>query len=507
MQLHSFPGGLALPHHKQTSLAHPLQRCPLPPALYVPVGQHQGEAGRILVEPGQSVRAGQPLTLAEDDYQVPAHAPCAGTVVGLVQRPASFPPESYRRCIEMVPADEAFSQWDDEPGRRLPDWRRCNPTELVDHLRAMGLAGLGGAMFPTAAKLRGDWPTIDTLILNGVECEPWIACDEALMRSRPEDILGGGLVLAAAVVAERIVVAVEDPMKQTAQALERAAERLGIAERVEVVRVPAVYPQGGERQLIQTLTGLEVPHDGLPQDIGLLCHNVATAAAAFDAVEHGRPLTERIVTVTGPGVSQPRNLIAAIGTPLSWLIRQAGGYTEHARRLILGGPMSGTALTTDEVALTKGSNCVLVLDTPPAEPATSMPCINCGFCVESCPARLLPQLIYRAVAAEDYDQAAELAVGDCIECGVCARVCPSQIPLVDYYRHAKGEIGLRALDQRRAALARRRHEARQERLAAEQAARARRRQARAEKLREKSAAADEIQAAIARASQRKKSTP
>ncbi|NDY95371.1 electron transport complex subunit RsxC [Wenzhouxiangella limi] len=497
---HAFPGGLALPHHKQVSLDAPLRRCPLPDRVFVPVGQHQGESGQVLVETGQPVIAGQALTASEGDFEVPAHAPCAGTVVGLTRRPASHPPGSLRRCVEIRTGAE--------PGaaapRRLKNWHQAPPSMIVDHLRQMGLAGMGGAVFPTAAKLRGPWPEIHTLILNGAECEPWIACDESLMRARPSDVVAGGLILAAAAGAGRIILAVEDPMDETAEALRQAARELGAAGSIEVVTVPAVYPEGGERQLIQTLTGLEVPHDGLPQDLGLVCHNVATAAAAFDAAERGRPLTERIVTVTGPGVAQPCNLVAPVGAPAAWLIEQAGGYTEQACRLILGGPMSGTALETDEVIMTKGSNCLLVLDTPPPDPNSVLPCINCGACVEACPASLMPQLLLRAIDGARYQQARDLALFDCIECGCCAQVCPSHIPLVDYYRHAKGELRLRDLDQRRAALARRRHEARQERLAREQAEREARRRARAERLRQKGGAENEIQAAIARARNKKK---
>ncbi|MEE4639906.1 MAG: electron transport complex subunit RsxC [Wenzhouxiangella sp.] len=500
-RLHAFPGGLALPHHKEVSLGAPLRQCPLPDRIYVPVGQHQGESGEVLVQAGEEIAAGQPLTASEDDFQVPAHAPCAGVVMGLSRRPASDPPGSLRRCIEIRPDGDSISA----PHHKLKGWRDQAPAVIVDHLRNMGLAGMGGAVFPTAAKLRGPWQGVHTLILNGVECEPWIACDESLMRARPGDVILGGLILAAAAGAGKVILAVEDPMVQTAALLRRAAAEAGVEDQIEVVIVPACYPEGGERQLIQTLTGLEVPQNGLPQDLGLVCHNVATAAAAFDAVERGAPLTERIVTVTGPGIAQPGNFITPVGTPAAWLIAQAGGYTDKAQRLILGGPMSGTALETDEVIITKGSNCLLVLDTPAPDPDRVLPCINCGQCVEVCPASLLPQLLFRAIEGTRYEQARELALLDCIECGCCAQVCPSQLPLVDYYRHGKGELRLRDLDQRRAALARRRHEARQQRLAQEQAEREARRQARAERLREKAGAEDEIKAAIQRARRKKKS--
>lgn len=495
--LQGFPGGLALPHHKQVSLEAPLQRIPLPERLYVPIS---GDDSQWLVAPGDEVQCGQALTAAGDDFQVVAHAPCAGTVGAIDHRPAIHPSGSQHHCVEIQCNPTGSSQ----PSRRLPGWQEASANRVIDHLRTMGLAGMGGAMFPTPAKLRGPWPRIQTLILNGAECEPWIACDESLLRTRAPEVVIGGLVLARAVEAENIVIAVEDPMLQTAEALQTAADGLGVSDRLQVITVPCVYPQGGERQLIQCLTGLEVPHDGLPQDLGLLCHNVATAAAAFDAVELGVPVTERIVTVSGPGISAPGNFIVAIGTPAHCLIAQAGGYTESASRLVVGGPMSGIAMETDEFVITKGTNCLLVLNDQSDGPKEFLPCINCGNCVASCPASLMPQTLFRSIDAGRYEHSRELGVFDCIECGCCAQVCPSQIPLVNFYRHAKAQLRLRDLDQRRASLAKRRHEARQTRLAEEKAKREARRLARAEKLREKQEAKDEIQAAIERARKKKR---
>jgi electron transport complex protein RnfC len=497
--LHGFPGGLTLPHHKQISLEVPLQRCPLPQRVYVPIAGHET---RLLVSPGDEVLRGQVLTGTNNDFQVGAHAPCAGMIVDIADHPAIQPNGNPQRCIE-IQCDPNGSI---HPVQRLQDWQDTSPARLVDHLRQMGLAGMGGAMFPTPAKLRGPWPPIRTLILNGAECEPWIACDESLMRARGAEVVIGGLILAHAAGADAIVIAVEDPMAQTSEALKEAVHGLGVSDRISVVNVPSVYPQGGERQLIQCLTGLEVPHDGLPQDIGLLCHNVATAAAAFDAVELGKPVTERVVTVTGPGINRPGNFIVAIGTPAQWLIRQAGGYSESANRLIIGGPMSGIAVESDEFVITKGTNCLLALEVPPRDPEKVMPCINCGACVATCPASLMPQTLFRFIEAGHYEQSRKLGVFECIECGCCAQVCPSHLPLVDFYRHAKAQLRQLDMDHRRASLAKRRHEARQTRLSEEQAAREARRLARAEKLREKKVAKDEIEAAIARARQKKRSS-
>ncbi len=501
LRLHGFHGGLAMAGQRQVSLEVPLAAADVPERIYVPIGQHQGRPGDLLVAPGERVLGGQALTSSEDDFEVPAHAPCSGKIVGLCERPASHPPGSLRRCIEIIP--DGLDEW--APPTPLDDWATRPPGEIIDHLRSMGLVGLGGAMFPTAAKLRGPWAAIHTLILNGAECEPWISCDETLMRTRSEAVIRGGRILAAAVAAERVIIAVEEDMAGIAAGLEKALAARDSGVEIHIAEVPPVYPQGGERQLIETLTGLQVPSDGLPQDIGLLVHNVATAAAAFDAVEIGRPLTERIVTVTGPGIQRPCNLRAAVGTPIAHLVTAAGGYREGVQRLILGGPMSGTALPSDEVVLTKGSHCVLALTerelAPKPEP---MPCINCGECVAVCPASLMPQLLFRALAADRHEHARDLSLLECIECGCCAEVCPSHIPLVDFYRHGKARLRVKDLDHRRAALAKRRYEAREERLAQEQAEREARRRARAERLQKAEAARDEIQAAIERARAKKR---
>jgi len=499
-RIHGFPGGLRLRHHKQVACRRTVQRPPLPPRLYIAVRQHQGQSGRLLVESGQHVLKGEALTEAGNDFIVPEHAPTSATVEGLIDHPAALPPGSTQRCIVLIPDGE--DRWTQR--HALDQWRQRAPGEIIDHLHRSGLAGLGGAMFPSAAKLRGDWPGLHTLILNGAECEPWIACDEMLMRERAAAVVEGGLILALAAGASRVVIAIEDRMGVVEQKLLDACRKLDCGDAVRIRKVFTIYPEGGERQIIQALTGREVPHDGLPQDLGLVVHNVGTAAAVRDAVVEGRPLIERIVTVTGPGITSPCNLLALIGTPFAHLVEAAGGYRPDVTRLILGGPMSGIALPSDEIPVTKGSNCLLALtrrETKPAQPA--MPCINCGECVRVCPARLLPQTLFKLIEAENYDAAADYDLPDCIECGCCAAVCPSHIPLVDFYKHGKDELARRQLDQRRAALARRRFEMREARLAREQAERQARRKAREEKLQRPDKARDEIQAAIERARKRK----
>lgn len=500
--MHDFRGGLSMKRHKQVSCRLPLARPSLPERLFIAIGPENNDENTLLVAPGDVVAKGQPLTQSSSDFSVPVHAPTSGYIHAISPHPVSFPPGSQSPALVLVP--DGRERW--HSLTPLPNWNRADSDELIDHLHAHGLAGMGGAAFPSAAKLRGDWPALHTLIINGAECEPWIACDAMLMKERAEDMLAGALVLAHAARARSIVVAVEDHARDVAESLQTHARALGIEEKLSVRMVQTAYPQGGERQLVHTLTGHEVPRNGLPQDLGVLVHNVATAAAAHDAVIHGLPLIERIVTVTGPAIKTPRNLLALIGTPFSHLIKAAGGYDKPCTRLVLGGPMMGTPLSSDRIAVDKGSNCLLALteaETRSTQP--TMPCINCGECVRVCPAGLLPQTLFRLIEAQRYEDSADHHLADCIECGLCASVCPSHIPLVDYYRHGKDELVRRQLDARQAELARRRFETREKRLEEERRQRLERRRRREERLRKNHSAKDEIEAAIARA--RQKSNP
>ncbi len=505
-----FPGGLRLPGHKAVSTAEPIRQTPVPDQLVIPLQQHAGDSCRPTVTPGQRIERGALLGRAEETG-AHVHAPTSGEVLAV--EPLPFPHPSGLSVVSVRMQADGEDRWSDALPEAIPHWRHCAPERLQQRIQSSGLVGLGGAGFPTSTKLAaGHRHRIDTLIINGVECEPWISCDQALMLQRPADIVEGTGILARAVEARRLILALEDDKPACLQALRDALDQCtGIA--LELIPVPARYPAGGERQLIQTLTGQEVPSGGLPPELGILCQNVATAVAARDAVVHGHPLTSRVVTITGNAVTSPRNLEARIGTPMRQLIEAAGGYLGTPQRLVMGGPMMGFALDSDTLPVIKTSNCLLVGDAALfPDPAPAMPCIRCGACADVCPAQLLPQELYWHARARDPEPARSLGLFDCIDCGACAVVCPSHIPLVQYFRYAKSE--LRAADHDRIAAeeARERYLQRQQRLEREQAEQEARRQQKKAALKQrgeavtadpKAAKQAAIQAAIARARQKK----
>ena len=469
MRIRAFHGGLALASHKAESTGQGLQACAMPARLDVPLLQHAGRPARACVVAGEAVARGQRIGIADGDG-ADVHAPCAGRVLEV--RPRELPrfPGQWAQHV-------LIETTGDLPAQVMPalDWRRAEPEALRERIRAAGVVGLGGAGFPTAEKLR---VARNLLVLNGAECEPWIACDDALLREHANDVVMGGRMMARVAGAARVWLAIEDTMDQALAAARAAADAVGDGE-VEVVAVPTRYPEGGERQLIQALTGEEVPRGGLPRDIGVLVQNVATARAAWRAVALGETLCTRVVTVTGRGVARPGNFVVPLGTSVAQLVQQAGGYTGGAARLLLGGPMMGVALPHDDFPIGKQDNCVLVMvhdELPDA--AAPMPCIRCGDCASACPARLLPQMLLQQVRAGDLERARGQGLADCIECGCCDVVCPSHIPLTRQFRLARSELQISAAETARALAARERHEARGQRLARESAELEQRQQAR-----------------------------
>ncbi len=462
-KLWHFHGGLHLEAHKRASTREPILLMRVPRWIILPLQQHIGEAAEPLVRVGDHVKKGQLIARATSYVSAGVHASTSGVVHAIEPRPVPHPSGLSAPCI--VIETDGKEEWSEEHLPPMEGYDHLDPVALRNRVREAGLVGLGGAAFPTAVKLNpGNEKPIDTLILNGAECEPYISCDDMLMRERAPEIVEGLRIIRHALGPKHCIIGIEDNKPEAFEAL---CEALGGEEAggIRIARVPTIYPAGGERQLIKVLTGREAPSNGLPADIGVICHNVGTAVAVFHAVALGEPLLSRVVTVTGGGVSTPRNLEVLLGTPISELIEYLGGYTDKAERLIMGGPMMGFALPSDEAPVIKGSNCILVAaEHELSTPGPAMPCIRCGDCVSVCPARLLPQQLYWFARAKDFDRAQDYALFDCIECGCCATVCPSNIPLVQYYRFAKTEIWASEREKQKADIARRRHDARLERL-------------------------------------------
>lgn len=489
VRIFGFSGGLHLDDHKALSTATPIATAPLPPELVLPLSQHIGAPAKPRVEPGARVRRGQTLADPQGAVSSPVHAPTSGTITAIEPRAVPHPSGLSALCLILTPdgEDRALETPEWSPA---PDFERLTAAEIRDIARKAGIVGLGGAGFPAAIKLTPG-RAVDTLIINGAECEPYITCDQMLMREQADEIVLGIRVVLHALEAPRCLIGIEDNKPEAIRALSDAARQ---DPRIHVVVVPTRYPQGGEKQLIQTLTGLEVPSEGLPLDLGIVCHNPGTVRAVGRAVTLGEPLIERVVTVTGEAIAQPQNFRVRLGTPMQALVTLAGGFSTPPARLLMGGPMMGFNVPSLAVPVVKATNCILALPPEQTRPeAAAQPCIRCGECATVCPARLLPQQLYWHARAREFDRAEALNLFDCIECGCCALVCPSHIPLVQYYRFAKTEIWAEEADKRQADAARLRHEARQARLEREEA--------------EKEAARARKKAAIAARGSRPAATP
>ncbi len=506
-QLWSFHGGIHPPQYKELSNQRPIAQSSLAAELVIPLHQHIGQSPEPIVQVGDYVLKGQELAHAQGYVSAPVHASSSGTVVAIEERAIPHPSGLNALCV--VLATDGEDRWLEQ---QLDErhYTAIEPSHLRNLIRSAGIVGLGGAGFPTFIKLNPTGRVIDTLILNGVECEPYITCDDLLMRERSTEILAGIKIMRHALQAGEVLIAIEDNKPEAIAIMQQAiANEPGI----EVVSVPTRYPQGGEKQLIKVLTGKECPSSGLPFQIGVVLNNVATAYAIHRAVNHGQPLVSRIVTITGDGIKEPRNLEVPIGTPIQHLIDQCGGTSGEIERIIIGGPMMGFAMHSSAIPLIKTSNCILATRQPEQPAAPEMPCIRCGACAEVCPVELLPQQLYWHARAKEFDKTQEYDLFDCIECGCCSYVCPSNIPLVHYYRFAKTEIWSQEREKEKADQARKRHEFRLSRIEREQAEKEARLALKRAAVQEKSETPDKgeaekqalIQAALARAQAKKES--
>jgi electron transport complex protein RnfC len=451
-------GGLRIEGHKQPLADAPIRILPPPSTVLLALDQGTGDEAEPVVEPGQPVRLGT-VVARRRGTATDLHASVSGTVRGLAECTTL---RGRSRCI-VVDSD---GRDDPEPWCRGTDWAALPASELIRRIADAGVAGMGGAAFPTALKLELALTAgVEQLLLNGAECEPWICCDAPLMRERACDVVLGAQIMLAACGTGRCTIAIEDDKPRAIEALRSAMQATG-DERLALAVLPAVYPLGAEGLLVAAVTGREVPHDGWPPQVGVVCQNVATAAAVARLFREGRPLVSRVVTVTGSGVRGPANVEARIGTPLAELVAACGGYAAAPAVLVAGGSLTGRVLDADATPVTKGFNCAILAtaaDLPPR--GEEMPCIRCGDCADACPAGLLPQQLHRLAQAGDNDGLQRLGLDACIECGCCDYVCPSAIPLTSRFRAARARLNLQATERRRALEARSRFERHQRRVA------------------------------------------
>ncbi|HDL8714052.1 TPA: electron transport complex subunit RsxC [Yersinia enterocolitica] len=459
-----FDGGIHPPEMKLQSSRVPVRIATLPEQLIVPLQQHLGPEGELRVSTGERVLKGQPLTVGRG-RTVPVHAPTSGVITAIAPHTTAHPSGLAEMCVHITPDGE--DRWREQ--QPWADYSLRDKTALLERIHQAGIAGLGGAGFPTASKLQGGLSSVTTLIINAAECEPYITADDRLMQEHASEVVLGIQILMSLLQPQQVLIGIEDNKPEAIAALQHA---LRGQDEMQLRVIPTKYPSGGAKQLTKILTGKEVPFGKHSSSIGVLMQNVGTVVAIKRSIIDDEPLIERVVTLTGDALSKPGNFWARIGTPVLHLLKLAGFTPQNQPMVIMGGPLMGFTLPSLDVPIVKISNCILA--PTEAEMGLSEPeqsCIRCGLCVDACPAGLLPQQLYWFSRGEEHEKARNHNIFDCIECGACAYVCPSNIPLVQYYRQEKAEI--RTLDQEaeRAAQAKARFEAKQARLEREKIAR------------------------------------
>jgi electron transport complex protein RnfC len=459
-----FHGGLHPDEHKRESSETPLVNAGLPPFLVIPIKQHSGRIGRLLVKVGDHVLTGQQLTASDHPMEVPVHASTSGIITSIELHTVAHPSGLSEPCIHIKP--DGLDQWRDrEP---WPDFRRFDAVQLFDRIRQAGIAGLGGAGFPTYAKLSVAREKAEIVIINGAECEPYITADDRLMREHSREVLEGVEILKHILRPTITIIAIEDNKPEAIAAFLLKP----LPDDVIVRVIPTKYPSGSARQLIEILTGKQVPAGGRSLSMGVVMVNVGTTYAIRQAIVEDEPLIRRVVTLTGAQFKKPGNAWVRLGSSVRWLLTQFSLVPEPRQRVIMGGSMMGFTLPHADVPVVKITNCLLAPSAAELEPRDDeMNCIRCGKCAEVCPVKLLPQQLYWYSKARDHDNAEKYNLSDCIECGACAWVCPSNIPLVHYYRQEKAEIGLLREEAAQAERAKLRFEAKKQRLEEDKLAR------------------------------------
>jgi electron transport complex protein RnfC len=428
----TFEHGIHPPEHKEITAGLPIRQLPFPPRLVVPLSQHGGAPAVPLVKPGQEVVRGEPIARANGFVSVPMHAPATGVVEAIQLMPSARGPKSEAIVIRVYEASPQSVEY--EAPR---DLAAMTPADIVKVVQDTGMVGLGGAAFPTHVKMSPPKEhTVDTVVVNGCECEPYLTCDHRVMLEHPGRILAGTRIAMRVVGAKQAVIGVEDNKLDAVAALQA---QLTEGDPIRVQAVPTKYPQGAEKMLVESLLHRRIPPGSFPSSVGVSVFNVGTLAQIGELLPRGRGLIERVVTVTGPGVKHPGNFLVPVGTPIRFLLEHTGA-TPHVNELILGGPMMGMSVAAMDVPVTKAVSGMVVLEEQPQthKAIPVQPCIRCAYCVEACPMHLNPSTMGLLAVKREYGRMAEeFHLNDCFECGCCSYVCPSNIPLVQYFRIAK----------------------------------------------------------------------
>jgi electron transport complex protein RnfC len=442
MKLFPIRGGIHPEYRKELSSEKAIVALPLPAVLYLPVQQHMGAAASTVVQIGDTVKKGQMLARGQGAVSAAVHAPTSGVIRDIALMTAPHP--SGLPLLTIVLEADGKDEWAELPAA-IDDPFAATPQAIRDRVASAGIVGLGGATFPSAVKLGlGNSNKLEILLLNGAECEPYLTCDDRVMREHTAEVIDGARVMAHALGAPSVVIAIESNKPQALATMTEAAKAHA---NVRIVAVPVQYPMGAERHLTQAVTGRETPARKLTADVGVVVHNVATARAVHHAVRFGRPLISRVVTVSGGGVKEPKNILAPLGARVEDLIAFCGGIDKGTRRLVSGGPMMGQPIPDLAVPVVKGMSGILALLPGEVNEQPTQPCVRCGTCVSICPCGLVPLEMAALIRNEHLEEAAGIGLQDCVSCGSCSYICPSHVPLVHYFNYAKGRLA--ALDRER----------------------------------------------------------
>ncbi|MBF0324367.1 MAG: electron transport complex subunit RsxC [Alphaproteobacteria bacterium] len=445
MKLFPVRGGIHPEYRKERTAEQAIVTLPMPAALYIPLQQHIGAASEAIVAAGDSVKKGQVIAKSGGVVSAAAHAPTSGLVVAVTE--VTAPHASGLPLITIIIEPDGKDEWADDLPAPIADPFAADSKVIRDRVAASGIVGMGGAAFPSAVKLNlGSQHKLQTLLINGAECEPYLTCDDRVMREFADEVIDGARIMAHALGAPNIVIGIETNKPAAIEAMGKAA---AAHTNITVVGVPVQYPMGSERHLVQAITGLETPARKLTADLGVVVHNVATARAVHKAVRLGQPLVRRVITVSGGAVARPSNVEVPLGTMVADLVAFCGGFTQPPRRVVNGGPMMGQPLPSLEVPVVKGMSGILGLTTEETGEEPAKPCIRCGTCVTICPCGLVPVEMARFIKHDRLDDAAKWGVTDCVSCGSCSYVCPSHIPLVHYFNYAKGALSAADRERRR----------------------------------------------------------